>query len=192
MCVLRQEAKQNETQNDFYQSKMENKFDSLISTLITYSEENWETIFQNNSLTLSSTPQNHKLCVKLITRIPYSIPEILTVLFDDGFRKTAEDNVAIVPPVDWFSPHSAFAYIRIKPKWKWCLARDFATVLHWKVLDNGDFVRIMFSDQCNDIYPLRPDTVRGNLRLRGSVLRHVEGGTLIFEVIDVSTHVLFT
>jgi hypothetical protein len=121
--------------------------------------------------------------------VPYSIPEILSVLADIRYRKELEPSIAKCPSPQWLSTHTAVEYILYHPVWP-TTPRDACNILHWRLLKNGLFLYYACAEEpllsSSSLYPEKPNLVRSHLTVGGYVMRHVPGGTLLFLIVEVT------
>jgi hypothetical protein len=158
---------------------------SLIELLIDCtSNTGWKLRTEEDDVSVYSKEIEGDIYLKVVTILPYTIAEVLCERFDDKFRKSILTSLFSPSSIDWFSNHSGYSYSESKPR-AMISGRDFATIVHWRLLPTGSFIRLVFSDDCHGRYPLKPKVIRGDMKFRGSIMKHCPGGTQVVEIISV-------
>jgi hypothetical protein len=161
------------------------KIRSLIERLIDCTlNMGWKLHTEEDDVSVYSKEIEGDKYLKVVTTFPYTIAEVLSERFDDHFRKSVRSGEFFPSSIDWFSNHSGYSYSESKPRAMFS-GRDFATLVHWRLLPTGSFIRLAFSDDCDGRYPIKPKVIRGDMKFRGSIMKHCPGGTQVVEIISV-------
>ena len=123
------------------------------------------------------------ICVRGVTVLPYTIPEIFGAISTAEDRKELDRQLDTYKRLKWFSYHTGVEYLRFKPVWP-TAARDFCNLTHWRLLEDGTFLTFGFSVPFLDLCPEESGLVRADLILGGYVMRPEVGGTRIHIIVQ--------
>jgi hypothetical protein len=179
--------------------EIQNKLDHLQEKLLLLTTDyySWEPIYSKDGLDVTKKTAldgRHSSVIRGQIFLPFSISEIISILVDTRFRRELEPSVSKCPAPHWISDHTAVEYLLYHPVWP-ATARDACNLLHWRLLKNGLFLYYATSASpassesssvSSSLYPEREGVVRSHLSLGGYVMRHVQGGTLLFLLVEVT------
>jgi hypothetical protein len=148
----------------------------------TYSTD-WLPMFEKRGVIATRMAGSGVVCVRGETLLPYTIPEIYGYVCRAENRKSLDAQMDVYTRVKWFSPHTGVEHILFKPVWP-TAPRDFVNVTHWRLLRDGTFITLGFSERI-EMCPEQEGVVRGSLLIGGYVMQHVPGGTKISIVVQV-------
>jgi len=153
------------------------KIETAVSTLLEGSSEDddgWQPMFEKPGRVVATRKSGAgTICVRGVAVLPYTIPEIYSVLSER--RKELDPQLNTYTRLKWFSRHTGVEYLRFKPVWP-TAARDFCNLTHWRLLRDGTFITLGFSEP----FPICPEekgVVRAQLIIGGYVMKPVAGGT---------------
>jgi hypothetical protein len=164
-----------------------NKLEIAVGTLLQCAADtsaDWVAMFEKQGVKASRKAGTGAICVRGETILPYTIPEIYEVV--SRRRKELDSQMEQYTRLKWFSRHTGVEYMKFKPVWP-TAARDFCNLTHWRLLDNGWFITMGFSEKFDSLCPEDPNSglVRAELILGGYVMKPVVGGTQITVVVQV-------
>jgi hypothetical protein len=161
------------------------QIDQLLETHLPYvDDQHPEWKFQYNKDGIHCSSHIHKPMIRSIrrttTRTHHHPVEYLQLLWDLPRLLEFETNVRSQTRLQTYNPHTCLvhtAYHRVWPT----AARDFASAVHWRLLQNNNGERALcllaFScDEANRLQPALPQHVRGTLAISLNVWRLIEGG----------------
>jgi hypothetical protein len=178
--------------------EIKKEIESHVTKLLNFTIRNpnipWVLLWNKENILASKfydTTEN-LICVRGETMLPYTIQEIFQLLTRSDCRRDLDTLIDQTQRLKWFSSQTGVERLVYKPVWP-TDPRDFSNITHWRLLDDGTLILVAFSLPIDDLCPLQPKFVRGNLRLGGYVLRHVPGGTKLNLVVQVfsSPHFLW-
>jgi hypothetical protein len=164
------------------------KIDTAVETLLqgaAVDAEGWVPMFEKPGVTALRKAGTGTICVKGQTVMPYTIPEIYSVVSNGDGRKDLDPQLDIYTRMQWFSHHTGIEHLKFKPVWP-TAPRDFCNVTHWRLLADGSLVTLGFSDKFPRLCPEEDGVVRGDLILGGYVFTPVPGGTQVVMLVQVN------
>jgi hypothetical protein len=166
-----------------FASKVEQNVQNLLHNA-TDDSNDWVIMFEKSGVKASRKNGNAAILVRGVTVFPYTIPEIFEVAAQK--RKEMDSQMAEYTRLKWFSEQTGLEYMKFKPVWP-TAARDFCNLTHWRLLDDGTFINMGFSEKFDSLCPEDPNSglVRAELILGGHVMKPVVGGTQITVVVQV-------
>jgi hypothetical protein len=165
--------------------KYNKKVEIAVATLLSGAEEDdWLPMFEKSGVKATRKSGTGSLCVKGEMFMPYTICELYSICSDEFKRKDLDAQLDIYKRMLFVSHHTGVEHILFKPVWP-TAARDFLNITHWRLLQNGTFVTLGFSDQMGDFCPPKSGVVRGDLIIGGYVFIPVLGGTRVFIIVQV-------
>ena len=161
--------------------KLQLAVDTLLNCSLDTSDD-WTPMFDRHGVKATRRGGTGTICVRGLAVLPYTIPEVYKVVSQQ--RKELDAQLAVYKRAKWYSVHSGVEYLRFKPLWP-TAARDFCNFTHWRLLPDGTFLTLGFSEKFDSLCPEEVGVVRADLILGGYVMRPVQGGTMIWIVVQV-------
>ncbi|CAE7476697.1 unnamed protein product [Symbiodinium microadriaticum] len=166
-----------------YMKRLEQSAQELVRAASNDSAAEWELMFEKPGVVASSRKGNTgAICVKGVTTIPYSIPEIFEVV--NQKRNELDTQLDVYQRLKWWSEHTGVEYMRFKPVWP-TAARDFCNITQWRLLDDGTLLQFGFSERFESMCQEVSGIVRAELLLGGYVMKAVKGGTEVSVIVQV-------
>lgn len=165
--------------------KYAHKIDLAVNTMLDLtSSEGWIPMFEQHGVKASRKSGTGAICVKGEIMLPYTIAEIYAVITNEAKKKELDVQIHSSQKIKHFSSHTGIEHVKFKQVWP-TPVRDFCNLTHWRLLNNGDFVYLYFSEKFETICPIEDGVVRAELILGGYVLRPVSGGTQCYFISQV-------
>jgi hypothetical protein len=161
----------------------------LLNLTVTKTNIPWVFLWYKENILASKyfDSAENLICVRGETMLPYTIHEIFQLLSRGDCRRDLDTLIDQTQRLKWFSSQTGVERLVYKPVWP-TDPRDFSNITHWRLLDDGTLLLVAFSLPMDDLCPVQPKFVRGNLHIGGYAMRHVPGGTKLYLVVQVSLY----
>lgn len=167
-----------------YAGKIEVAVETIVQSTTATDADGWIPVHEKKSVKISRKQGvGGGICVRGETLLPYSISEIFSLLSREDKRKKIDNQMSSAKKVKYFSSNTSIDYIRSKQVWPNPI-RDFCNLTHWRLLSDGSFVIVSFSEKFDELCPLEEGVVRAELILGGYVMRPRKDGTQVYHIIQ--------
>ena len=110
-------------------------------------------------------------CVRASVIFSYSILDIFRVLC--LHRNRVEESLEHHDILGVTSATTTLEYTKYKAVWP-TSSRDFLTVTHWRILENGSFVILSYSKENDSLCPAVNECVRGDMKIGGYLIEPID------------------
>mmetsp|Transcript_25030 Transcript_25030/g.40615 ORF Transcript_25030/g.40615 Transcript_25030/m.40615 type:complete len:931 (-) Transcript_25030:270-3062(-) len=142
----------------------------------------WEPSFEVDDIKCFSSRGTHPVPASL-GRTAINAPgmAILDLLWDLGTRHTVDSLFDKGTTIEQLGPQTRIDHMVFKPVWP-TSARDFCTLNHWRILEDGTTIVIVGKSVEDDSCPPKRDVIRAHIYLSGVVIKQISVEPPISEV----------
>lgn len=131
--------------------ELKEKLEKAVSALLAAVQPgapNWEPLFEKQGVTALKRAGD-VICVRGDGRMPFSIPDILSLLTNNDRMKEYNSQLNSCRMLKCFNNQTGVHHLRFKQVWP-TAARDMVTLYHWRLLPDGRLVMLSFSEPSFD------------------------------------------
>jgi hypothetical protein len=145
----------------------------------------WDPLFEQSGLIAKKKSLGNILCVKGEIQFPYNLLDVFRIIIDTTRQVEIVQVRAQQERIKKYSHHTWIEYLRFKRIWP-TSTRDFVTVNHWRMLNDGSVIFFGFSATYDELKALVNEHIRGEMFLSGYHLIPNAQGTKVYHLYHVS------
>jgi hypothetical protein len=138
----------------------------------------WEPLFEKNGLVAKKKPSGNLICVKGELQVAFNLLDVWALVTDGSRQCELDPQRNLHERIKDYSNHTFVDYIRFKGVWP-TSPRDFVSMAHWRMLNDGSVILFTFAEKYDDLRPVFDGLVRGEITVGGYWLQPNAQGTKI-------------
>jgi hypothetical protein len=164
-----------------YVSKCDAAVEALMDS-VRPGAEGWDSLFEKSGVKAYKRAGN-MICVRGDALFPYTVVNLFGIICSAERKRDLDPQLHSARLAKQLSSHTTVEYLKFKQIWP-TATRDFANLVHWRLLQNGSVAIVAFSEKFDDICPVEQGVVRAELILSGYLLTPTSRGTTVSYVVQ--------